>query len=220
MLTKPILEKEDNHSPGDLNSGEETEEPVAGDMVGAKIREIRTRYHLSLRKLAERSGLNVNTLSLVENGKSSPSVSTLQHVARALRVPITAFFESEPDPKQVVFVRHNHRPQAIFQSARMENLGKELAGNAIQPFVVGMEHKGGSGSELIVHTGHEFAYCLSGEILYLIDGLRYELEPGDSIVFESHLPHRWENLNEGESQMILIIYPAHRREKPGGHHFH
>jgi hypothetical protein len=57
----------------------------------------------------------------------------------------------------------------------MENLGKDLAGNAVQPFVVGMEHKGGSGSELIVHAGHEFAYCLSGKILYLIDGLRYEL---------------------------------------------
>ena len=84
MQIKPNLGKEDKHSPGDLNSRIETEEPVAGDMVGAKIREIRTRYHLSLRKLAERSGLNVNTLSLVENGKSSPSVSTLQHVARAV----------------------------------------------------------------------------------------------------------------------------------------
>ena len=220
MPTNPMLEKEDKHGPGDLNSREETEGPVAGDRVGAKIREIRTRYHWSLRKLAERSGLNVNTISLVENGKSSQSVSTLQHVARALKVPITAFFESEPDPKQVVFTRRHQRPQAIFQSARMENLGQELAGNAIQPFVVGMEYQGGSGSELIVHTGHEFAYCLSGKILYLIDGLRYELKPGDSIAFESHLPHRWENLHEGESQMILVICPAHRRERPGGHHFH
>ena len=188
--------------------------------VGRRLRELRNQRGLSIRALAERSGLNVNTLSLVENGKSSPSVSTLQHVARALKVPITAFFESEPVSKQVVFMRHNHRPQAIFQSTRMENLGKDLAENAVQPFVVGMEHKGGSGTELIVHAGHEFAYCLSGKILYLIDGLRYELESGDSLVFESHLPHRWENLNEGESQMILIIYPAHRREKPGGHHFH
>ena len=72
MRIKPILEKEDQHSHGDLSSGEETEEPAAGDKVGARIREIRTRYHLSLRKLAERSGLNINTLSLVENGKSSP----------------------------------------------------------------------------------------------------------------------------------------------------
>jgi quercetin dioxygenase-like cupin family protein len=53
----------------------------------------------------------------------------------------------------------------------------------------------------------------------LIDGIRYELGCGDSIVFQSHLPHRWENLNEGESQIILVIIPADQREQSGGHHF-
>jgi transcriptional regulator with XRE-family HTH domain len=202
-----------------MDRREESEETASDDIVGKKIREIRSRRHLSLRKLAERSGLNINTLSLVENGKSSPSVSTLQHLARAMKVPMTAFFESEPDPKQVVFMRHDQRPQATFASTRMENLGKDLTENAVQPFVVVLEHGGSSGSELIVHTGHEFVYCLSGKILYLIDGIRYELEPGDSIAFESHLPHRWENLDEGESQMILVICPADQREKPGGYHF-
>ena len=60
--------------------------------VGLKIREIRNRRGFSLRTLAERSGLNINTLSLVENGKSSPSVGTLQQLAKALEVPITVFF--------------------------------------------------------------------------------------------------------------------------------
>jgi transcriptional regulator with XRE-family HTH domain len=219
MLTNPLLEKEDNHHPGDVNPQVESAGPVVGDMVGTKIRAIRTRYHMSLRKLAARSGLNINTLSLVENGKSSPSVSTLQHVATALKVPITAFFESEPEPKRVVFMRHNQRPHATFESAQIENLGKDLAENAVQPFMVILARWGGSGSRLIVHTGHEFVYCLSGKVLYLIDDIGYELEPGDSVVFESHLPHRWENLDEGESKMILVIYPADQREQPGGHHF-
>ena len=67
--------------------------PPAEVLVGRKLRALRSRARLSLRALAERSGLNVNTLSLVENGKSSPSVSTLQQLARALDVPIAAFFE-------------------------------------------------------------------------------------------------------------------------------
>jgi transcriptional regulator with XRE-family HTH domain len=219
MLTRPVLEKDPNHKPVDLGPMEEPEDSASGKMIGRKIREIRSRHRLSLRKLAEKSGLNINTLSLVENGKSSPSVSTLQHLAHALKVPITAFFESEPDPKQVVFMRHNLRPRATFESIRLENLGKDLAEHAVQPFVVVLEPRGGSGSQMIVHTGHEFVYCLSGKILYLIDGIRYELGPGDSIVFESHLPHRWENLDEGESQIILIIIPADQREQWGGHHF-
>ncbi|MFO7583430.1 MAG: helix-turn-helix transcriptional regulator [Anaerolineales bacterium] len=57
--------------------------------VGSRLRVIRTNQGLSIRALAERSGLNVNTLSLIENGKTSPSVSTLQALAQSLAVPIS-----------------------------------------------------------------------------------------------------------------------------------
>jgi len=203
-----------------LVPGKETGGSSSGNIVGIKIREIRSTRRLSLRRLAQRSGLNINTLSLVENGKSSPSVSTLQQLAVALDVPITAFFTSEPDQKRVVFMPHNSRPQAAFGAACMENLGKDLAGNAVQPFVVTLDKGGTSGSEMVVHTGHEFVYCLSGKILYVIDGIRYPLEPDDSLIFESHIPHHWENLVDGESRMILIFYPADRRDNPEEHHFH
>jgi len=188
-------------------------------IVGMKIRELRNQREFSLRTLAERSGLNINTLSLVENGKSSPSVGTLQQLARALEVPMTAFFESEPVSKRVVFTGHNHQPVATFNNAHMQNLGKDLADNAVQPFVVTLEPGAGSGERMIVHTGHEFVYCLSGRILYIIDEIEYSLEPGDSVVFEAHLPHQWKNINEKQSQILLILYPADQREEPGGRHF-
>jgi transcriptional regulator with XRE-family HTH domain len=188
-------------------------------IVGLKIRELRNQREFSLRTLADRSGLNINTLSLIENGKSSPSVGTLQQLAKALDVPITAFFESEPVSKRVVFTGHNHRPEATFSHAHMQNLGKDLANNAVQPFVVTLESGAGSGERMIVHTGHEFVYCLSGKVLYTIDESGYSLEPGDSVVFESHLPHQWKNIAEEQSQIILILYPADQREEPGGRHF-
>jgi len=188
-------------------------------IVGLKIREIRNRRGYSLRALAERSGLNINTLSLVENGKSSPSVGTLQQLARALEVPITAFFESEPVSKKVVFTGHNHRSGATFGDAHMQNLGRDLADNAVQPFVVTLEPGAGSGERMIVHTGHEFVYCLSGRVLYTIDEIDYSLEPGDSVVFEAHLPHQWMNNDERQSQIILVLYPADHHEELGGRHF-
>jgi transcriptional regulator with XRE-family HTH domain len=188
-------------------------------VVGMKIRELRNQRGLSLRLLAERSGLNINTLSSVENGKSSPSVATLQQLARALEVPISAFFESEPVSKQVVFTEHKRRPEATFSNAHMQNLGKDLANNAVQPFVVTLEPGSGSGERMIVHTGHEFVYCLSGRVLYTIDAIDYPLEPGDSVVFEAHLPHQWKNTEERQSQIILILYPADLHEEPGGRHF-
>ena len=58
--------------------------------VGQRLRVLRTEHGHSLRRLADLSGLNVNTLSLIENGRTSPSVSTLQQLARALQVPISS----------------------------------------------------------------------------------------------------------------------------------
>ena len=148
--------------------------------------------------------MNVNTFSLIENGKSSPSVGTLQQLALALDVPISKFFESEQTEKQIVFTAANHRPQSAFGSTQMQNLGKDLRGNIVQPFVVTFNPGMGSGDQMIVHTGHEFVYCLNGTIRYQIDQDEYFLNPGDSLVFESHLPHCWENVSENIAQILLI----------------
>jgi transcriptional regulator with XRE-family HTH domain/predicted Fe-Mo cluster-binding NifX family protein len=188
-------------------------------LVGRRLRNLRARRGLSLRALADRSGLNVNTLSLIENGKSSPSVSTLQQLALALDVPIPAFFEMEPVEKRVVFTPADQRPQASFGNTLMQNLGKDLAGSPVQPFAITLEPGMGSGDRMIVHTGHEFVYCLSGAISYIVDQNEYLLNMGDSLVFEAHLPHCWENKGEHTAQVLLILYPADERDEPGGRHF-
>jgi transcriptional regulator with XRE-family HTH domain/predicted Fe-Mo cluster-binding NifX family protein len=186
-------------------------------LVGRRLRELRTRRRFSLRALADRSGLNINTLSLVENGKSSPSVSTLQQLALALEVPIAAFFESEPVEKRIVFTPADQRPQASFGSTQMQNLGKDLASSIVQPFVVNLNPGTGSGDRMIVHTGHVF--CLSGSIHYQIEEKDYILKLGDSLVFESHLPHCWENIGNDNAQILLILYPTDEKEEAGGRHF-
>jgi transcriptional regulator with XRE-family HTH domain/predicted Fe-Mo cluster-binding NifX family protein len=188
-------------------------------LVGRKLRELRGRKGLSLRGLANLSGLNVNTLSLIENGKSSPSVSTLQQLALALEVPIGTFFESEPVEKRVVFTPADQRPLATFGRTQMQNLGRDLAGSAVQPFAVTLKPGTGSGDRLIVHTGHEFVYCLSGSIRYQIEQDEYFLKAGDSLVFEAHLPHCWQNNGGDTAEILLVLYPSDEREEPGGRHF-
>jgi len=194
-------------------------QPHPENMVGNNLRSLRTKRGLSLRALAERSGLNVNTLSLVENGKSSPSVGTLQQLAQGLNVPITTFFETEQVEKRVVFTPVEQRPFAAFGSTQMQNLGKDLAGKVVQPFVVTLQPGMGSGDRMIVHTGHEFVYCLEGSIHYQIGQEEFNLQKGDSIVFEAHLPHCWENKGAEVAQILLTLYPTDEREEPGGRHF-
>lgn len=187
--------------------------------VGGSLRRLREERSLSIRALAEKSGLAVNTLSLIENGKSSPSVSTLQQLAGALVVPITAFFETKTPKKNLAYVKADQRPRAVFDHGILEDLAADSVIQGVEPFVVILEPGAGSGAQEIVHTGYEFIYCLEGRLLYTIEGHTYLLEPGDSLLFEAHLPHRWQNLGPGESRSILVLYPTDERDYPSERHF-
>ncbi len=187
--------------------------------VGRCLRELREARNLSIRALAEKSGLNVNTLSLIENNKTSPSVSTLQRIAVALEAPITAFFETGAPPQSIAHIKANARPQAVFAHGTLEDLGAGMAARCVEPFVVTLEPNAGSGAYPIVHTGHEFVFCLKGRIAYTIEERTYLLEPGDSLLFESRLPHRWQNLDNQPSQALLVLCPSDERDRPTEQHF-
>ncbi len=196
----------------EFSAGAETE-------VGRRLRELRAMRGLSLRALADRSGFNINTLSLIENGKTSPSVSTLQQLAHSLEVPITAFFESSLTPRQVVFTPNQERPTTQFGSSTMQNLGKDLAGSELQPFIVTLQPGEGYCEPIIVHTGHEFVFGLTGSVDYCIEEKTYPIGPGDALVFESHLPHSWRNSSSQEARFLLVLHAPDRHEEPLKRHF-
>jgi transcriptional regulator with XRE-family HTH domain len=176
--------------------------------VGGRLRQLREKRDLSLRALSEKSGLAINTLSLIENGKSSPTVSTLLQIAVALEIPVTSFFETETPKSNIAYVRHDRRPQAAFEHGILEDLGSGSSIQVVEPLVVTLELNASSGSQDIGHTGYEFVFCLEGQIAYTIEGHTYLLETGDSLLFEAHLPHRWKNKSSVKSRFILIFYPT------------
>lgn len=187
--------------------------------VGNCLRNLRTERNISIRNLAELSGLNANTLSLIENGKSSPSVSTLQQLANALGVPITAFFETDLPKNKITFQKAGQRPLVAFRRGTLEDLGAGLTIHGGKPFIVNLEPKAGSGSTPIVHTGYEFVYCLEGHLSYQIEDNIYLLEPDDSLLFEAHLPHRWKNVGETRLRSLLVLCPADESDHPSERHF-
>lgn len=187
--------------------------------VGQCVRTLREESGLSLRALSDISGLSVNTLSLIENGKSSPGVSTLQKISAALQVPMVAFFLPEENDQKVIYTRSGRRKQAAFDQGILEDLGAGLSEGILEPLIVTLEPQANSGPEAIIHTGYEFVFCLAGRIGYTIEDQHYILEPGDSLFFESHLPHCWQNLSSEPSKKILILCPADGYDYPIGRHF-
>jgi transcriptional regulator with XRE-family HTH domain len=187
--------------------------------VGHCLRKLRVGRGLSIRSLAELSGLNVNTLSLIENSRTSPSVSTLQLLAIALDVPITAFFDVDIPQSNISYQKTGQRPKVAFAHGTLEDLGAGLTLRGGQPFLVTLEPKANSGSTPIVHTGHELVFCLEGHLSYTIEDMIYPLGPGDSLLFEAHLPHLWQNTGETASRSLLILCPTDESDRPTERHF-
>lgn len=194
--------------------------PVAPEVhVGERLRMLRTEMGLSLRALAEMSKLNVNTLSLIENGRTSPSVSTLQQIAQTLQVPISSFFEAPGDQKRLVHQTHGTRPRANFYYGCLEDLGAGMQRFGAEPLIITLNPHAVSGKTPIVHTGREFVFCLEGAIAYCVDEQTYILEEGDSLMFEAYLPHYWRNHTAVSARMLLVLCPMDARDQPAERHF-
>lgn len=187
--------------------------------VGQRLREIRAVRGLSMRALAEMSGLNINTLSLIENEHTSPSVSTLQQLAQSLQVPISEFFQTNHGTKKLVHQKKGDRPRTTFAHGTMEDLAAGMPRFGAEPIIVTLEPNADSGKKPIVHTGREFVYCLDGHIVYTVDNERYLLEAGDSLIFEAYLPHHWKNPDSTPSRALLVLCPMDERDQPRERHF-
>lgn len=172
--------------------------------VGTRLRTLRQHRGLSMQGLAERSGLSVNAIGRVERGESSPTVSSLHRCARALAVPVTAFFESAPR-RSTILVRRNHRARSQGDGVLVESLGAGLEAQRLGPFLVTVM-PGAAGSERpITHGGEELAYCVEGEIAYLVNDEWHRLEAGDALLFRASQPHAFKNPGPDKAVLLLVV---------------
>ena len=180
--------------------------------IGARVRELREERGLSLRGLAELCGISPNTVSLIERGASSPSVDTLQNLARGLEIPIVNFFERGDTEARLVLTMNYDRVHSEAPGLSIEHLGRGLAGHPFASFLITMEPGASTAEVPMEHTGAEWVYCLEGYIVYEVEGREYRLLPGDNLLFEASLPHRWRNPGTRQAQMLLILAAGERHD--------
>lgn len=173
--------------------------------VSHRLRQLREAQKLSMRSLGRQSGLSANALSMIERGKVSPSVSTLYKLADALGVSVTQFFGGEPTKHDVIVVRSDERTRVPVSRGVWEGLGGEKFSGRVEPFVLTLEAGGSSGQGTMVHTGHEFVFCLRGKLEYLVEHQRIELSGGDSLLFAAHLKHRWRNPGSTVTNALILL---------------
>lgn len=188
--------------------------------VGGRLRELRHERGLSLRALAELCELSPNTISLVERGSTSPSVSTLHRLAMALGVHISYFFAEPTEKARVLVTRPSERTLSGSSSVMLESLGFGLEEQICDPFVVTLKAGASSGQRVMTHAGHELVFCLEGELDYEVAGEHHHLKPGDSLLFEAELSHRWSNPGSQPARFVLIMQIAGERHEGVNQHLH
>jgi transcriptional regulator with XRE-family HTH domain len=172
--------------------------------VGQRIRLLREERGWSLRALAERCGLSINAISLIERGENSPTVSSLHLLATSLGVSITDFFEDERE-QTVVYVRPENRLRSQANGIAMESLGIGLRNQQLEPFLLTVAAETGNIDQPVSHPGEEFIFCLEGEVSYCVADQIYRLEAGSSLLFEAMTPHCFRNTAKTPALLMAVF---------------
>ena len=176
----------------------------ATNLPGQRFRRLRTRRGLSLAQVARSTGVSVGFLSALERGQMRSSIATLRRIARFYRTNLHSLFDSSGEAPKVV------RPaqRKILETnagVRMELLA--WGNTAMEPHLFRVKPGSGSG-EPYSHEGEEFLHVLRGEFdIWLNSAEHYRLKPGDSLYFESTMPHRWKNPGRTEAWLLWINTP-------------
>lgn len=180
--------------------------------VGLRLKAIREQQGLSLRALSELCGLSINSISQIERGGNSPTVSTLQRLATALKLPITDFFLD--DARQTtIFVEHETGLRLQRNGVLMESLGIGLSSQQIEPFRFLIEPKVGNLDEPISHSGEEFVHCLSGQVDYCVEDRIFSLRPGDSLLFDATQFHAYRNQTDQPAELLVVFLASEDRQR-------
>jgi len=184
--------------------------------LGQKIKNLRQKGGFSLQQIADRTSLSKPLLSQIENEVVAPPVATLLKIAKALNVNIGYFFQEEESSKKAVVVRKNERKQ-VFRRIHedpskvgyyYESLAYPKANKHMEPFQVQFEGKKKEDLIYFTHKGEEFILVLEGRLEFSYEDEIFSLDAGDSLYFDSSVPHAFRALGDKAALAIDVIYAA------------
>jgi transcriptional regulator with XRE-family HTH domain len=175
--------------------------------LGRRIRAAREARGASLRSVAQTAGVSESFLSQVERGVASPSVASLRSIAGALDTSIAAFFE-EGGEVSGTLVRAGDRRTLSYPGRRIEDmLLTPRTSKHLQVIWSQVGPNSGSDEPYTHESDEECVVVMRGRLHVWVDGERFEMEEGDSLVFESRKPHRSWNPTDDEVEVLWILTP-------------
>jgi len=187
---------------------------IGTEALGARVRALREAMDLSLRDLAERSGVSAPMLSQVERGETSPTLAVAARIAAGLELTLSQLLRLDEEPHLVITRRGQGRRRRR-GGHRLEELTPPLPGQRAEVSLHRLEPgaaTGGPGDPPIHEPGsRETVYVQSGSAVLVIDGADHELRGGDSVTFDADLPHRLENRGDRPAEFLAVVAAGLRR---------
>ncbi len=177
--------------------------------IGRQVRDFRIQLDMTVAEVSRQAGVSQGMWSKIENGLTSPSLSTLSAVAQALNVPVTALFRRFEEQRDVTLVKSGKGLSIKRQGTRAGHQ-YQLLGHTVgkpysmEPYVITITNE----SEvfpLFEHGGMELIYILEGKMGYRHGNETYLLEQGDSLFFNADAPHGPDQLIDLPTRFLSII---------------
>ncbi len=181
--------------------------------LGNQVRNLRNKRDLTLQDLAGLTGLSKPNLSQIENNLVTPPIATLLKISSALGVAIGYFFQDSEQDSGIVVVRKKDRygvakgPHISHIGYQYEPLAYPKIDKSMEPFIVHMEEREADDIKYNNHKGEEFLYVIEGTLEFRSGNSVITLEEGDSLYFDSVVPHGYRGIG-GPAKTLVVIYKA------------
>ncbi|HEY8083207.1 MAG TPA: XRE family transcriptional regulator [Solirubrobacterales bacterium] len=182
--------------------------------VGPRIKALRDAMSLSLRDLAERTGVSAPMLSQVERGETSPTLAVATKIAAGLDLTLSQLLRLD-EGEHVAVSRVGERRRYERGGHRFEELTPPLPGQradvSVHTLKPGATTGGPADPPMHEPGSRETAVVLEGSLALFIEGMRYDLAEGDSVTFDADLPHHFENDGDDPTRFLAVIAAGLRR---------
>jgi transcriptional regulator with XRE-family HTH domain len=177
---------------------------------GDKLRGVRERKGMTLKEVAQKANVSESLVSQIETNKVSPAIDTLLRLADVLEIDLEYLFMDYKKKKTVNLVRAGERNKIDYQNVLYEQLSKTIDGDnehAIEAYYLEIKPDKEKGSKEYGHKGRELGIIVDGKGEFIIGGDSYELSKGDSISFDSDVPHVLKNKGQKLLKAYWIVTP-------------
>jgi transcriptional regulator with XRE-family HTH domain len=177
---------------------------------GEKLRHIRKKRKITMKEVSEMVGVTESLISQIETNRVSPAIDTLLKIAEVLQVDMDYLFRDWKQEKPVIFIKRTQRNRLNLNGVTYEQLSKTVSENSehgIEAYFLHIKPGKQSGNEDYGHQGKELGVIMEGNGEFEIGNKTYILHEGDSVSFDSDVPHVLKNTGEKNLKAFWVITP-------------